>query len=70
VNEKTKIEKATEAVVHSINDVITTHHRIHQLHPEFREAEFRRILALYFQSKTLKDWCHDLGIPVPPGSPD
>jgi hypothetical protein len=27
------------------------------------EQEFRRILALYFHGKSIRDWCKDLGIP-------
>jgi hypothetical protein len=58
-NEKTPIELATEAVMRDLNDAITHQHRAHRV--DISEAEFRRILALYFERQTATEWMEILG---------
>ncbi len=33
-------------------------------------SDFKRIVALYFEGKSLRDWCRQIGIPVPDGHHD
>jgi hypothetical protein len=62
------IERATADVLESIRHNAIHFHRERGLaNPakgfSFTEADFLRVLALYFHDKTLAEWCRDLGIP-------
>ena len=64
-NKPSPIETATAAVLDTINAAISMHHVEHAVAEKQRigEAEFRRILVLYFEQMTLRDWCEVLHIP-------
>jgi hypothetical protein len=57
-NPKSPTELATEAVMARLNFAIAGEERKHTLNP----AEFRRILAQYFERKQLREWYEDLGV--------
>jgi len=61
----TPVEIATREVLQSIPNIARSYFIEHQIAARQRipEKEFLRILALYFEQKTLADWCHDFGIP-------
>jgi hypothetical protein len=61
-NEKSAIERATEDVMADINSAITHEWKAHGV--PVPEAEFRRIIALYFERKTLREWASDLGVQI------
>jgi len=61
----TPVEIATQEVLSTVSAAITVMHSQNKLteRQHITEKEFRRILALYFEQKTLADWCHDFEIP-------
>jgi hypothetical protein len=61
----TAIETATKDTLESIRYNALHFHKEYEVqkHQQIDQAGFLRILALYFEHKTLKDWCDDLGIP-------
>jgi hypothetical protein len=63
-NQASPIELATQDVLTILSASIRQQYTAHQVDRQHgtTEAEFRRILALYFHDKSLADWCHDLGI--------
>ena len=68
-NEPTAIEKASAAVIASINDAISWHFIHFKVSQQVDEATFRSIIAGYFERKSLEDWCKDLGIDPEEGAP-
>ncbi|MBZ5698996.1 MAG: hypothetical protein LAN18_10680 [Acidobacteriia bacterium] len=64
-NEPSAIEKASAAVIQSINDAITAHFIHYRVAEQVDEKTFRAIVAGYFERKSLKEWCQDLGITPP-----
>jgi hypothetical protein len=60
----TAIEMATQRTLEMLTQAVTVTYKTQRVEQQqgTTEAEFRRILALYFFDKTIADWCHDLGI--------
>ena len=64
--EPSAIEKATAAVMQSINDCITAHFIHYRVAEQIgEEAAFRAIIAGYFERKSLEEWCDQVGIACP-----
>lgn len=60
----TPCEEACEELVSRIRHFAIEAHREHRVAEEqqISRESFLRIVALYFENKSLADWCRDLGI--------
>jgi len=69
--EATPAEIAAADIVSKISALISDAYHKHRVRDQLgKEETFRAIMAGYFENKSMRDWCRDLGIDVPPQDED
>jgi hypothetical protein len=56
------VATATAAITDAISEMISYSYRMRGQQMQLTEPQFRRIIAGYFEQKTLKDWCDTFGV--------